>query len=136
MAELVLVALATTSGWLSPTEEIELQGTAKLHNWIRDTAEYRGLDLDGYAGGVALMACGDLGREVWLQVDGAWHGPFLSVDCAARQHYRRRLERGDVVELSPRWWHRLGLPLAPVAVTVRFAPPIPAAQRIGGIVWQ
>jgi hypothetical protein len=137
VAEAFLVALAAASGWLSPTEEIELEGTAKIHNWIADTAEYRGYDLDGYAGGVALMAYGDLGREVWVAVDGDWHGPFLSVDCAARDHYDGRMEKGDVIEISRRWWEKLELPLDLVEVRVRFAPPpllIPPMR--GGIVWQ
>ena len=122
MMKLAMVLLAA-SPWLSPTDAVEVEGAAKLHNWIGETAERRGMDLRGYVGGVALMRRGDLGRSVWVEVGGMWHGPFLAVDCAAREHYDGRVERGDVAELSRRWWDALGLPMAPVPVVVRFEPP-------------
>jgi hypothetical protein len=123
MLKLTALLLALASPWSTPTDAVQVEGQAKLHNWIPETAEYRDMDLGRYAGGVAVMRRGDLGRVVWVEVEGRWYGPFLAVDCAAERHYAGRVAQGDVVELSARWWDLLDLPLAPVAVTVRFAPP-------------
>lgn len=68
---------------------------------MRSTAHYHGYDLDGYLDGVALMSPADMGKEVWISVDGVWYGPFLSVDCARiSDMYGVIGSRGEVVEVG------------------------------------
>lgn len=66
------------------------------------TAYYRGLNLKGYAGGVATMTCGDLGKSVWLRRSGfEWEGPFLVVDCARRNDlYGVIIYREEAIEVD------------------------------------
>ena len=73
------------------------------------TAIWRGMSLDGYLDGVALMSPGDIGEEVWLKIPGGnWEGPYLVVDCAARGdiwatilHFENTIEVGYKTAL--RW---------------------------------
>jgi hypothetical protein len=115
------VLLALALAWSSPTEAPEVAGRAKIHDRIDEAAANRGMDLEGYEGGVALMARGDLGRVVWVDVGGGWTGPWLVVDVAAPEHYGGRVAQGDVVELPREAWEAWGLPLMPVPARVRFA---------------
>jgi len=66
------------------------------------TAAYRGLSLDGYIDGVAMMSPADIGRTVWLRRPGlGWEGPFLVVDCAQRDDMWPIVRfRGEVVEVG------------------------------------
>ena len=120
---MLVFALVLSSGWLTPTAEAVLEGDAKIHDLIPQVAANRGMSLGGYAGGLAAMGCGDLGRSAWLRVDGRWVGRFLVVDCAQRGHYGRRVEQGDVAELDRRTWDVLGLPLRPHPVALSFVDP-------------
>lgn len=123
---MAFLAALTMTGWLSQTQAISLTGEAAYYQpgLMAQVAEARGLGLEGYAGGVALMACGDLGREVWLHFPGeSWDGPFLVVDCSRRDHYRMNLERGRVVDVDRAVWDQHRLPARPSPVVVRFAPP-------------
>ena len=129
MSLLVLAGLINPTGWMSPTAEVEVCGAAKRHDLVPEVAAVRGLPLDGYLGGVALMPCGHLGDEVWVDAGGGWRGPFLVVDCAAPEHYARRVDQGDVVEIGKREWARLGLPAMPVPACVRFQRPRSAQDR-------
>lgn len=54
--------------------------------WLMEaTAEYRGLSLDGYLGGVSVISCGEIGNSVWLKRPGyLWEGPYLVADCSRR----------------------------------------------------
>lgn len=66
------------------------------------TARWRGLNLEGYIGGVALPACADIGAEVWIK-DQDWEGPFLVVDCARRSDiYGVIVHRNEAVEVDYR----------------------------------
>jgi len=73
------------------------------------TAIWRGMSLDGYLDGVALMSPGDIGEEVWLKIPGGnWEGPYLVVDCAARgdiwatvMHFGNTIEVGH--KTTARW---------------------------------
>jgi len=68
---------------------------------MESTAHYHKIDLDGYLGGVALMSPADMGKEVWIKVEGIWYGPFISVDCARiRDMYGVIGSRGEVVEVG------------------------------------
>ncbi len=55
-----------------------------------------------YKDGVALMSCGDIGKEVWLRRPGGeWEGPFVSVDCSQRNHmYYHNVGMGLAVEIG------------------------------------
>jgi hypothetical protein len=66
------------------------------------TARYRGLDLDRYAGGVALMSPSDIGLPVWIRRPGhPWEGPFLVVDAAMRgDMYPVIAFRNEIVEVD------------------------------------
>lgn len=122
---LLFVCLAT--GWLSPTIEMTIEGDAAFYapGLMARVAENRDMDLMGYAGGVALMPCGDLGREVWIRFANGWDGPFLVVDCSQRGHYAMNVRRGRIVDLDRRTWDAHALPEMPVAVRVSFVPPWP-----------
>jgi len=65
------------------------------------TARWRGLSLDGYVDGVALMSPADIGHKVWIKFDGLWEGPFLVVDCARRgDMYPVIMHREEAVEVG------------------------------------
>ncbi len=66
------------------------------------TAEYRGLSLNNYLGGVALPTCAAIGRSVWLKrMDRSWEGPYLVVDCAKRGDlYGVAIVREESVEVD------------------------------------
>jgi hypothetical protein len=64
------------------------------------TAKMRGLSLEGYVDGVAMMSPADIGSMVWINYDG-WEGPFLVVDCARRgDYYPVSVFRAEVVEVG------------------------------------
>lgn len=75
------------------------------------TAHYRGLSMDGYLGGVALMTCGDLGGSVWLRRPGHdWEGAYLVVDCARRNDlYGITVYREEAVEVDYKTAIRWGM---------------------------
>ena len=79
-------------------------------NVMEGTARYRGLDLEGYLDGVSLMSPADIGKKVWIKVNGEWEGPFLSVDCARKgDMYGVIVHRGEVVEVGFRTAVRWGM---------------------------
>ena len=74
------------------------------------TAEYRGLSLENYVDGVALMSPIDIGKTVWIRIDGKWWGPFLSVDCARKgDMYPIIVYRGEVVEVGFEFAEQIGM---------------------------
>jgi len=75
------------------------------------TAEWRGLSLEGYLGGVATMTCGLLGEPVWLRRPGFnWEGPYRVVDCARRNDlYGLIVYWGDSVEVDWKTAQRWGM---------------------------
>ena len=111
------------AGWLTATQEAVLKGEAAFSYRIEEAAATRGIMLTNP--GCALMGCGDLGRDVWMFVGGAWVGPLTSVDCAQAEHYELNLARGRVVDLPWSLWQELGLPLdvVPAVVSFESVPP-------------
>lgn len=71
-------------------------------NVMEGTAEYRGLNLDYYLGGVALPTCSSIGSPVWIKRDKSeWEGPYLVVDCAQRNDlYGIAVVREEAVEID------------------------------------
>lgn len=117
---------AVPAEWLAPTTAITTTGQVSYYaaGIMARVAANRGLSLEGYAGGVAMMRRGDLGRVVWLRPEArSWVGPFLVVDCARRGHYAGLVKRGRVVEVDRAIWLELGLPERPVPVVVSFEAP-------------
>lgn len=54
---------------------------------MKATAEVRGMDLEGFVGGVSLFSPADIGEVVWLKRPGKmWEGPYLVVDASQRGH--------------------------------------------------
>lgn len=85
----------------------------------------RQMDLNGYVGGVALNDPRYLGHEVWLlwADESEIEGPFLVVDCAARQDIADRERLGLVVEVDARIAQRRGFyGVGPRWVIVLFEP--------------
>ncbi len=67
------------------------------------TAKWRGMSLEGFAGGVAMMSPADIGQTVWIKRDGqkGWDGPFLVVDVSSRHHMYVTVEKiGEVIEVD------------------------------------
>jgi hypothetical protein len=120
---MALLAALLASSWYSPTLEVELHGDAAYYRpgLMADVCAYRGYPGDG----VALMSCGDLGRFVWVEVNGKWTGPRRVCDCSRQVDYGQNLERDRVLDFSWEEWERFGLPLRPVPVRVRFEAPPP-----------
>lgn len=115
----MLLLIFFLSGWDEPTQVQELVGYASFYNSgiMYDVAEYRGYN--GNLEPVALMSCGDLGRDVWVYLGDIWIHSH-SVDCAQENHYQDLVERERVVEVSFRLWSELDLPLYPVPAIVYF----------------
>lgn len=69
---------------------------------MKATAEVRGMDLDGFVGGVSLFSPADIGEIVWLKRPGKiWEGPFLVVDASQRGHMLVTVtENKEVVEVD------------------------------------
>jgi hypothetical protein len=89
--------------WYTPAPD-HIVGKAVFYApyMMRATAEYRGLDLDGYLDGVSLMSPADIGQTVWIKRPGEeWEGPFLVVDCARRSDmYGVIVHNEEVVEVG------------------------------------
>ena len=76
------------------------------------TAEWRGMSLEGFEGGVAMMSPADIGQVVWLkrpgEVEGnsaggagVWEGPFLVVDVSSRVHMWTTITQiGEIIEVD------------------------------------
>lgn len=66
------------------------------------TAKYRGMDLTGFVGGVAMPSMADMGEVVWLRREGLdWEGPFLVVDVSQRAHmWEHVVLKGQSVEVD------------------------------------
>jgi hypothetical protein len=66
------------------------------------TAEYRGMSLEGFKGGVATNSVSMMGKTVWLKRQGLdWEGPFLVVDVGQRNHaYHQAVNVKSIVEVD------------------------------------
>lgn len=129
---------STPAEWWMPTTATTITGDLSYYaaGLMDRVAANRGLSLEGYAGGVALMRRGDLGRVVWLRVTGPgpgegqpWAGPFLVVDCAHPRHYAGLVKRGRAAEVSRATWLALGLPEDLVPVVLTFEDPTGDKER-------
>ena len=78
---------------------------------MKETAGMRGMSLDGYVDGIAMMSPADIGKTAWLKRPGSiWEGPFLVVDCARRgDMFSAIYYRGEVAELGFKTAKRWGM---------------------------
>ena len=53
---------------------------------LEATAQYNGVDLSDVAGGIALIACTDVGRTAWIQPPGGHWLKTRVADCTHRLH--------------------------------------------------
>jgi len=101
--EIWVPAMPTLESWFTPAP-VWSWGKAVFYapGSMRATAKYRGLSLDGYEGGVAMMSPADIGQEVWMRRPGhGWEGPFLVVDCARwNDIYPIVAHRREVIEVD------------------------------------
>lgn len=125
------LAVAMLVAWMeaTPADYVEGMATYYAPGLMERVAAFRGIDLEGYAGGVALNRAGDLGRSVWVEwVNPATKrteriGPLKVVDCAQRgAHFEERERANLVVELSFEQGAAWGM-LGPIPVTVWFRWP-------------
>jgi hypothetical protein len=114
----------TLDYWLQPTPEL-YWGRAVYYapGVMEATANYHSLSLKGYVDGVASMACGDIGEDVWLQGPLGWEGPFLVVDCPMRgDAYGIIVFRKESIEVgwktAQRWgMNKYNTTISPVVVS-------------------
>ena len=127
--------LATVASWQAPTA---LPATGKAtyyaHGVMERVWQYR--IQNGHVqpckeciGAVAMMHSGDIGRKVWIERKGEVLGPFLVVDCAARQDYPGLVKRGVVIEV-PFWLAQHWKMAGPVEVKVLDRAPLDESARI------
>lgn len=102
----------TLKTWFTPAP-IYIEGNAVWYApWVMEaTANYRGLNLEGYLDGVSLMSPADIGKTVWIKhPEFGWEGPYLAVDCAQQNHmYGVIVSRNEVVEVGYRTAVRWGM---------------------------
>jgi hypothetical protein len=102
--------VVTKDFWLSPSPSHYVGGASAYSEGIMEqVAVNRGLSLNGVWGGVATMFCGDIGRTVYLRPfpQGRWQGPYLVVDCSAREHlYFNVILNKFAVEVDWQTWQR------------------------------
>lgn len=92
----------TIDTWFTPAP---IHFTGKVTHYgpgaMEATAAWRGMNLEEYVDGVALMSPGDVGERVWIKYEGIWKGPFLVVDCARRgDMWPVIMHRGEAVEVG------------------------------------
>ena len=95
--------LISNETWFNPTPQfVSGKATWYAPYLMNGTAEYRGMSLEGFKGGVAMMSPADIGQVVWLHRPGhAWEGPYLVVDVSARVHmYTTVVRIGEVIEVD------------------------------------
>lgn len=69
------------------TDPVFMEGNALFYGRgvMEATAHWRGLSLENYVDGIALMSPAYIGLPVWIWTEETgWMGPFLVVDSAAR----------------------------------------------------
>lgn len=95
--------VVTIKTWYTPQPPYAVGGAVWYDPYLMEgTARYRGLDLEGYLDGVALMSPADTGRTVWLKRPGFyWEGPYLVVDNSRRSDIWPIINRrNEIVEVG------------------------------------
>ncbi len=104
--------MITNETWFTP-QPVHTVGKATWYapGLMRATAEYRGMELEGFVDGVSLYSPADIGKVVWIKRSGfVWEGPFLVVDCSQRNHMFTTVTYiGEVVEVSFETARRWGM---------------------------
>ena len=128
----LLITAAMLLSWREATPQYAVGGNAKYYadgvmkkvavnrGYIKDPSEYDAwLDSLGVDGAASLMRYGDLGRKFMIVWADGTITKHISIDCANRRHYARRVEQGDVVEVDWATAQMMGMK-GPVPVIVIF----------------
>jgi hypothetical protein len=103
MEEYLLPAWVTNDTWYRnmPRHTVG-RAVPYAPNLMNSTAEFRGMNLEGFKGGVATNSVGMMGQVVWLKRPGnVWEGPFLVVDVGQRNHaYHQAMNVKTIVEVD------------------------------------
>lgn len=95
--------MVTVATWFRSAPLYSFAGATFYAPYVMEgTARWRGFNLAGYLDGVSLMSPSDIGATVWLKRPGGqWEGPYLVVDCAARNDiYSTITSRHEIVEVG------------------------------------
>lgn len=90
--------------WWTPAPRLSYGKAVWYDPYLMEaTAEWRGMDLKGFVGGVAMMSPADIGEVIWIKRENrqVWDGPFLVVDVSSRHDMYVTVEKiGEVVEID------------------------------------
>lgn len=102
MNNLTLGIAISLVAWLTPAPAYSYGGAVWYAPGVMEaTCAVRGISMDGYLDGVAMMSPADLGKPVWVRHSGAWEGPFVVCDCGVRgQVWEMVVVRGEVIEVG------------------------------------
>ena len=114
MTALLILSLLTA-------EPEAVVGDAAFSYHIRDVAQYRGIELNGW--GSAVLDCERIGETAWVFVGGAWYRTTV-VDCVAAHHRDWFIKEGRAVDLPWKLWQEADLPLMPVPALVTWDRPL------------
>lgn len=108
MNENFLPLIVAVSTWLTqmPPHSQGLLVTYGSQHLIEVNAQYRGYDLSYYKNrcGVSAISPSDIGKVVWLRVEGQdWYGPCLTVDAGARRHFYHLVYVNHEIAEVPVW---------------------------------
>lgn len=95
--------LITVGTWFTATPAYTSGGAVFYGpNVMEGTARWRGMPLEGYLDGIAMMSPADIGATVWIRRPGLpWEGPYLVVDTAGRiDAYPVVTHRREVIEVG------------------------------------
>ena len=98
-----LPAWVTNDTWYRPMPDHTTGDSVWYAPWMMEgTANFRGMSLDGFMGGIATNSVGDMGKTAWLKRDGmGWEGPYLFVDVSQRNHaYHHAVNVGTIFEVD------------------------------------
>lgn len=105
-----LPGIVSEDFWLSRSPNHYVGAASYYQEGLMEkVAANRGLSLNGTWGGVATMFCGDIGRKVYLRPrpEGHWQGPYLVVDCSAREHLYYNIIVNQIgLEVDYNTWQR------------------------------
>jgi hypothetical protein len=108
-------------GFVDEPEVMSGDATYYAPGVMEATAEIRGLSLNGFKDGIAMMSPADIGSTVWIYVESyGWYGPLLVVDCAQHGDIYPLIYYGhEVAELGAKSAKQLGL-VSPKGQTIKW----------------
>lgn len=101
--EFCVPGMISNETWYTPAPDHIIGKAVWYAPYVMEaTAEWRGMELDGFLGGVSLFSPEDIGEIAWLKRPNMeWEGPFLVVDASQRNHmYTTIIYVNEVVEVD------------------------------------